>query len=585
MSDLLESVNKYLSEQGAGSDVKARVDERNIVFLSGRCDTWQQLNRICHGVAGLPGVRSLVNDIRAEDTDYRHVDYEPGKRRGEEIGVIDEADVVVVGAGITGCGIARELSRYQLKVLLLERNDDVATEASKANNGDIHSGYLEKPGSLKAKLNVKGNAMYSQWAEDLQFRFVRRGNLLVLNDLRFLEDITYAESIASKNGVPFRRIGPEELYEMEPLFRTAATPPVMALFFPTTGNVDPWEVAIALAENAVENGCGVLLNCQVCGVLNEDGRVRAVVTNRGVIKTRYLINCAGLYADDISEMAGDRCFTIHPRKGTIAIFDSNQPAYNRMTRVIDENRRLRNNKNSKGGGMATTVSGNNLMGPSAEEVQDKEDSETTRDGLEMAVGRNSIASLSPSSVIRFFSGTRPATYTEDFYICASEKVRGLVNVAGIQSPGLAAAPAIAEMAIRILGEELRKDGGDLIPKKGFQPKRRAKPRFCELSAEEKDRLIRETPAYGRIVCRCETVTEGEILDAIRSPVVPASIDAIKRRTRAGMGRCQGGFCQPRVLEILAKELGLASTEITLKGAGSEILIKSNRGGQNNEEAE
>ena len=578
MPNLAETIRLYLEKEYSQLDISVTVDDRNIVFISGSCGSWEEMNKLCHEVAMHEGVRSLVNDIRVNGMVYKHIDYAPDMERGKAIGVIDDVDVTIVGGGVIGCAVARELSRYALKIALLERNEDVATEASKANNGDIHSGYMEKPGSLKAKLNVKGNAMYSDWAKELNFKFVRKGNLLVLNDEAFMDDIEYVKDLANKNGVPFICLTPEELDEMEPIFKQAEVPPVMALYVPSTGNVDPWEVTIALAENAVKNGCRIYLDCQVCGVERDGGRVSSVITSKGIIKTNYLINCAGVYADDISEMAGDRCFTIHPRKGTVAICDSNEPAYGRMTRIVDKTRRIRNNKNTKGGGMATTVSGNNLMGPSAHEVQDKEDSETSKEGLDMAFARNSISGLKPSSIIRFFSGTRPATYTEDFYICASEKTGGLINVAGIQSPGLAAAPAIAEMAINILLSEMEKTGEIPTLRPDFDPNREAHVVFRELSRDEQDRLIKENPAYGRIVCRCESITEGEILDALRSPLIPTSVDAIKRRTRAGMGRCQGGFCQPRVLEIIARELGLSWTDVTLKGQHSEILKKGNRGG-------
>lgn len=577
-------IEAYIAENYPELNVNVHIDERNIVYLSGQCKNFDQLNDICHAAAKIPGVESLVSDLTVKDMVVHCMDYEPGLSRGRSIGIIDEADVVIAGGGVTGCAVARELSRYKLRIVLLEKDEDVASGASKANNGDIHSGYLEKPGSLKARLNVRGNAMYSKWAEELNFHFRRPGNLLILNDESVREDIDYAQQLAEENGVPFKRIDRDEILEMEPLLKNAEVPPIEGLFIPTMGTVDPWEVTIALAENAVSNGCSLRLNCQVCGVDYDDNGIQAVITEQGIIKTQFLINCAGIYADDISTMAGDRCFTIHPRKGTIAIIDKNIPAYTRPVRVVDAQRRIRNSKNTKGGGMATTISGNNLLGPSAHEVQNKEDMETSRDGLDTAMARSSVRDINYSNIIRFFSGTRPATYTEDFYIKASEKTYGLINVAGIQSPGLASSPAIAEMVIDILKKKLIDKGKVLEEKPDFNPIREKRIDFSELSYEQKDKLIKQNPAYGHIICRCEQISEGEILDVLKSPVVPASIDAIKRRTRAGMGRCQGGFCQPRVLEILARELGKDWTDITLKGRGSKILAGNNRrpGGQDNE---
>lgn len=571
-----EQIVTFIKSNYPKLDISVDIDTRRIVFLKGNCESLAQLNELCHRVASIEGVESLVSDLTVPGMEIHKKDYRPAYDAGTKIGVIDKADVVIVGGGITGCGIARELSRYNLKIILLEKDDDVACGASKANNGDIHSGYLEKPGTLKAQLNVKGNAMYTKWAEELNFHFRRLGNLLVLNDISVSEDLEYAENLARQNHVPCQRVSHDQLLEMEPIFKTAKVQPIRGLFVPTMGTVDPWEVTIALAENAVENGCIIRLNCTVCGVEQDENGISAVVTEDGIIETKYLINCAGIYADDISEMAGDRCFTIHPRKGTIAIIDKSVPSYTRPVRILDKDRRIRNNKNSKGGGMATTIAGNNLLGPSAEEVQDKEDMETTPEGLKMAMARSSIDEINNSSIIRFFSGTRAATYTEDFYIRASERTYGLINVAGIQSPGLTSSPAIAELVIDLLRGLMVQRGMELEEKPDFNPFRKGHTDFASLSHDEQDRLIKNNPAYGHIICRCEHITEGEILDVLHSPIVPTSIDAIKRRTRAGMGRCQGGFCQPRVLEILARELGKDWTDITLKGRGSNILVAANR---------
>lgn len=574
---MMNIVKKYLNENYARFNVEVKVNNRRgIVMLCGECDCWQTVVDIGHGVASLPGVKSVVNDITITGVILPKKNYSSLIKKGTEIGVIDNADVVVIGAGITGCGVARELSKYQLKIIVVEKEDDVANGATKANNGDIHSGYLETPGTLKAKLNVKGNAMYDNWAQELHFDFIRRGNLLVIFDETFRSDLESAMERAHENGVDCFIIDGEKVLEMEPLMASSNKKPVAALYVPSMGIVEPWQVAIALAENAVDNGVKIILDCTVCSVLHDNGEIKGVVTEKGIINAPYVINCAGVYADEISEMAGDHCYTIHPRKGTIAIIDKNLPAYTRPVKIIDAERPLHNNKHTKGGGMATTIAGNNLLGPSATEIPDKEDMETSYEDLSVAMACSSICEIGYHNVIRFFSGTRPATYTEDFFIEMSPVTHGFINVGGIQSPGLASAPAVAEYAISILLDDMDKLGKKPGKNKNFNPIRKAKVKFADLTLKEKDELISQRPEYGHIVCRCETITEGEILDALRSPVIPTSVDAIKRRVRAGMGRCQGGFCQPRVLEIIARELGKDWTEITLKGQGSNILMTSNR---------
>lgn len=569
-------IQQYLNSKYSSLNLHVSLDERNIIFLSGDCPTWQMVSDIGHEVAKFDGVKSVVNELTVNGKSAQKKDYSSYIIEGRKIGVINSVDVVIIGAGITGSGIARELSKYKLNIALLEKNDDVACEATKANNGDIHSGYLEKPGTLKAKLNVRGNAMYDTWAKELNFNFRRNGNLLVINDKKFMSDLELIQERAKANHVPCELIDGKKVQEMEPLTAKAKKPPYAALYVPSMGTVDPWEVSISLAENAVTNGVKLYLGCTVADVLKDKTGITGVVTNKGIINTKYIINCAGVYADEISEIAGDKCYTIHPRKGTIAIIDKNVPSYERPFRVVDENRRMINKKNSKGGGMATTISKNNLLGPSATEVPDKEDMETTPDGLAMAMNRSSIDEVGYNNVIRFFSGTRPATYTEDFYIGLSEKTDRFINVGGIQSPGLASAPAVAELAISILSDDMKQNDDALVKNPNFNPYREKRIEFSKLSREEQDKLIAKSPEYGKIICRCETISEGEILDVIHSPIVPITVDAIKRRTRAGMGRCQGGFCQPRVLELLARELGQKWIDITLKGFGSNILLSSNR---------
>ncbi|WP_283124355.1 FAD-dependent oxidoreductase [Angelakisella massiliensis] len=580
---MIEAINALLRSEFPDERITAQIDERNIVTLSGECSTWAVLIQIGHAVAKVPGVRNVVSDMTAKGVEIPKKDYTPVVEEGRRIGEVDSADVVIVGAGVSGCGIARELARYNLKIVVVEKGDDVASGASKANNGDIHPGHAVKPGTLKAKLNVRGNRMYTQWAKDLGFELQRCGSLKVVTSEKLVPEIEKMYAVAVINGVDGARlVRGDEIAQIEPRLgeemEKAGVKPVLGLWLPSFGLVEPYDVVVALAENAAENGVHFRLNCTVGDVLTENGQVTGVVTNQGIIRAKYVINCAGVYADEISEMAGDRCYTIHPRKGTIAILDkSAPPLYNALAGFATGNEVvLKKNVESKGGGMCRTPEFNILLGPSATEVPDKEDVETTAEDLRYAMSRNSNPYVGTGDIIKIFAGSRPADFKEDFVIEMSDKTHGFINVGAIQSPGLASAPAVAEMACGILLGDLQEHDAFPSVNMNFNPIRKRRVEFRHMTNEQRDELIRRDPRYGRIICRCEQITEGEILDAIHSPIVPGSIDAIKRRTRAGMGRCQGGFCQPRVLEILARELGKDPTEITLKGEGSNVLLCESR---------
>ena len=554
------------------------VNERNIAALSGECGSWQELIDVGHAVAHVKGVHNVVSDMTAKGVSIPKKDYTPIITQGKKLGVVEEADVVIIGAGVSGCGVARELAKYDLSITVVEKNDDVATGASKANNGNIHHGQSVKPGTLKAKLNVEGNAMYDKWAEELGFELQRCGSMGVITDESLMPLLEQSLKVARINGVPgVEIVDRERAIELEPGLKNIQEPIAAAIWLPTYGLVEPYKVCVALAENAAENGVRFRFNCAVGDVLTEDGHVTGVITEQGIIKARYVINCAGVYSDEISIMAGDRSHTIHPRKGTIAILDRNHvPSTDAVIGIFSPGKTVKKNVESKGGGMCRTPEWNVLLGPSATEVPDKEDISSTPEDLAYAMGRNQDGRPAYGDIIRFFTGTRPADYMEDFLIEMSPVTDCFINVAAIQSPGLASAPAVARMVEGILDKSVKEHGGQLRPRPGYNPIRRREVEFRHLSREEQDEIIRKNPKYGRIICRCESITEGEILDAIHSPVIPASVDAIKRRTRAGMGRCQGGFCQPRVLEILARELGQEWVDVTLRGRGTNILVKDNR---------
>lgn len=579
---MLEVIQKIMREEFQVADAGVKIDDRNIVTLSGVCSSWETLVSVGHAVAKVEGVRNVVSDMTVDGLEIPKKSYEEFVRKGNEIGVIDTADVVIIGAGVSGCGIARELSRYNLKIIVTEMGDDVANAASKANNGDIHSGHAVKPGTLKAKLNVEGNRMYTQWSEELGFRLDRCGSFKVVTEEWLVPEVEKVYQVALKNGVDgVRLVTHEELILLDPgigaELERIGKRSVAALWLPSFGVVEPYEVVVALAENAAKNGVQFILNCTVGDVLHENGQVKGVVTEKGIILANYVINCAGVYADEISEMAGDRCYTIHPRKGTIAILDKAcPPLFRGLSGIKSQADTLQKNVESKGGGMCVTPERNILLGPSASEGPDKEDVSTTEDGLAYAMAKNQNPNVGRGDIIRIFAGARPADFKEDFVIEMSDLTHGFINVGAIQSPGLASAPAIAKMAVSILLDDMKAEGIAPEVNPTFDPIQPPKVDFRHMTREEQDALIQKDLRYGKIICRCEQITEGEILDAIHSPIVPTSIDAIKRRTRAGMGRCQGGFCQPKVLELLARELGQEWVDITLKGRGSNILLSSNR---------
>ncbi|MDK2926315.1 MAG: glycerol-3-phosphate dehydrogenase [Bacillota bacterium] len=472
----------------------------------------------------------------------------------------EEYDVVIVGAGITGCGIARELARYDLRILVVDKEEDVCCGASKANNGMVHSGYEPKPGTLKAKLNVRGVELYPRWAAELDFKLVQTGSMVAAFSEEELPALEKFLERGKVNGVPgIEIISGDEARKKEPNL----SPEIIAvLWTPSAGYVEVQQVVLALAENAVANGVRFLLGAEVTDVLVEGGRVQGVVTTRGTFRSRYVINAAGVYADKVAEMAGAREFTIHPRRGTLIIFDKREGKH--LSCFIG----AVPGEYTKGGGPMTTPDGNTLWGPSAIEVADKEDTAVSAEDLRQVIGKDGrfIPNFPTDTVITYFSGNRPATYTEDFFIEPSAKVHGFVNVAGIQSPGVASSPAIAEMVVGIM-----KEYEPLHERPDFNPYRKRFVPFRERSREEQAALIAADPRFGHVICRCEHVTEAEIVRAIHSAIPARNVDAVKRRTRAGMGRCQGGFCGPRVAAILARELGIPVTAITKKGPGSELF--------------
>ena len=470
-------------------------------------------------------------------------------------------DVAIVGAGVVGGLIARELSRFNIKVALLEKFNDVAMGTTKANSAIVHGGFDAQNGTLKAKLNVEGTAMMPEVCEKLSVPFKKNGSVVVAFSEKEMEHIKVLYDRGIKNGVPeLSIIDQAELRRREPNISDEA---VGALLSESAGIVCPYELTIAAVENAVTNGVELIRNCEVKSIAdNADGYV--LNTTAGDINAKYIINAAGNFSDELAKMVGDDSIELVPRKGEYYVLDKS--VGNFATHTIFQCP----NEMGKGILVTPTVDGNLLIGPTALNIEDKDDTTTTPEGLRDALQKalKSVPVVSIRNAITSFAGVRAHPVNDDFIIGWCPTSENFINVAGVESPGLSSAPAIAIFVREILEEKLA-----LTEKENYTDTRETPVRFRHLSDEERAELISKNPAYGRIVCRCETITEGEIIDAIRAPGGARDVDGVKRRTRAGMGRCQGGFCGSKVVEILARELDVPMSEITKFGGDSKIIYE------------
>lgn len=468
-------------------------------------------------------------------------------------------DIAIIGAGVVGAMTARTLARYDVKICILEKENDVAMGATKANSAIVHAGFDAAPGSLKAKLNVRGSEMMEEVCRELGVRYKRNGSLVIgFHD----GDRTVLENLLDRgreNGVrDLRIVEKEELRKLEPNLSDAAT---CALYAPTGAIVCPYTLAVAAIGCAMDNGADLKLNFAVTDIQRTaDGFV--IRSGEESVAARCVINCAGLYADEIAGMVGDDSFSIHPRRGEYILLDKECGGFISHT-VFRTPSQM-----GKGILLSPTVDGNLLLGPTSVDTADKEDKATTAEGFAKILkeARENTDALPGGRAITSFCGLRAVGSTGDFIITSPRA--GFIHAAGIESPGLSASPAIAEY----IAELLRAQGLPLTEKADFNPIRRSMHAFREASMEEKNEIIKENPAYGRIVCRCETVTEGEILDAIRQNPKARDLDGVKRRTRAQMGRCQGGFCSPYIMELLAKEWNIPLEEVTKCGGGSVMSV-------------
>lgn len=465
-------------------------------------------------------------------------------------------DVAIIGCGISGASIAYYLTKYRLSVAIIERCNDVCMGATRANSAIIHAGYDPIPGSLCAKYNVRGTELAGEICKKLDVPYNKLGSLVVAFSEKELETLNVLFDRGMKNGVPDMQIlNQDELRKMEPQISDSA---LGALYAPTAAIVNPWEYGLAMAETAVTNGAKLMLNTEVKDI-NKSGEGYTIITNGETVEAKYVINAAGVYSDDIHNMVAEPTFKITPVAGEYFLLDKVEGS--RANHVIFQCP----NELGKGVLVSPTVHGNLIVGPNAidSEREDTTTKTSSLDFIRQAAGK-SIPTINYRENIRNFTGVRPNADTDDFIIgFAAEH---FIDVAGFKSPGLSAAPAVAEDIVNMLAD----DGLEMVKNEGAIDSRKH-IRFKHLSAEEKNRLIAENPTFGRVVCRCETITEGEIRAALNSPIPPVSLDGIKRRAGTGMGRCQGGFCGPKVLEIMAKTKKISYEDVIQDGNGSYIL--------------
>ena len=478
-------------------------------------------------------------------------------------------DVIIVGAGAIGSAIARELSRYELDVLLIDRNEDIGGYASKCNSATLCSGHDAEPGSLEARLTSASNRAYDQICADLDVEMDRMGMIDVAHSEEEMKKLREIRKKAIRNGeYNVEMLDAERVHEMEPMLNPDI---VGGLLVPNEAIVDVMELLLAFVENAMDNGVEVRLGTAVTRINTDpvDHHVLSVTTADGEeISCRFVINAAAIYADQLAQSVGFCDYYNYPRTGQFFVLDKQLP-YRPNHIIVPLPTPV-----SRGKLLTPTIHGNLLVGPSADNMVDREDTSTDKETMDDIIDetRKMIPAVNPMDSVTQFCGVRPAIYPKtDWRIRAIDGCKGYIEAVGINQ-GISGAPGVARYVATILDDE----GLEMVEKKNWNPKRKAIKRFASMTEEERDAAIKADPRYGNVICRCETVTEGEIIEAIHKGPGARSVDAIKRRLRAGMGRCQGGFCSPRVVEILARELGVTEEEICKNEPGSEMLVRVNR---------
>lgn len=586
MKTKFKRIEKKLRKQ-VDDRIRCGVCEGSIKLM-GTVKTWDDVVSAGYLAARYP-FREVINDLQAENLQAENLQISSRHQNPSDNGksTLTDADVTIIGAGIIGSAVARELSKYDLKIVLLDKEYDVGVHASSRNDGMIHPGIASKIGSLKAKMNVRGVELYKRISEELEVPIRWCGSTILFESQisRCLKPFFWMK--AHRLGMSgLRFLSKQEVYRLEPHLRKGVK---WAVLCEDSGVTSPYKMTIAYTENAVENGVKLMLNTEVLNIeilnteiLNTESHSEPdsprfrVNTNQGMIHTKVIINAAGVHTDEVAQMVSDRFYTIHPRKGDVVLFDKKKSD---LVHGILGYMKDRSSKNTKGGGIIRTYEGNILVGPNAMEIPERECYNTDKDSLNELLRQKlpQIPELHLEDDITYFTGIRAATYKEDFIIEASQKVPCFIHVAGIQSPGFASAPAIAERVEQLTLKAFETfDQKHISKKEQWHPKRKAILTLTELTLEERSKRIIANPDYGEIICRCEEISKGEIIDALRGPIPVDTVDGIKRRVRAGMGRCQGGFCLPLVMAIIHEEKGLPMTRITQKSGESKIVLEETK---------
>lgn len=567
---LEKKLNKKLHKH-YGTAVRAGIEE-DIIRVTGTLSNWQDIVDACSMCVQKGTKMHVVNDIVLEGVTMPRM-----RTPVQSDGALEgrRPDVLIIGGGISGASIARELTKWKLDILLVEKEADLAVQASGRNDGEVHPGVDLGRGTRKQYYVLRGNKMYGKICRELDVPFERCGQYVGFTHWwmypAVLAYVWHRKHICKVTDTVL--LSRKELRRKE----KELNPDIcFAIYNPSAGCVCPYGLTIAYGENAVENGAEISLDTAVLGMETEDGMIKCVRTNRGRIYPSIVVNAAGTFAEDIAAMAGDRFYSIHPRRGTNSILDKKA---GHIVRGIASVKTLRQKTaHTKGGGILHTVHGNLLVGPNAQETYEKENFATMQESIDAVFAKQKMtaAGLDKKDIITYFTGVRPATFEEDFIIEKGRRTKNLIHCAGIQSPGLTTAPAVALDVEEMAVTELRSKR-TILRNENFNPVRRGVPVLKNMPKEERDKMIQENPDYGIIVCRCEEISKGEIVDALKAPIVVPTLDGIKKRLRPGMGRCQGGFCMPLVVDIISEYMHIPPGEVKKAGAGSVITYGRTKG--------
>lgn len=564
-------LNKKLEKYFPGR-VSVKVED-DCIRVSGQLSNWEDIVKACSMCVSKDKRLHVVNDIKLKDTNTQVMRI-PKETSKELEGL--KPDVLIIGGGISGASIARELSKWKLNILLVDKEADLAMHASGRNDGEVHPGVDLNKGSLKQHYVVQGNQIFDKVCKELDVPFKRRGQYVCFKQ-RYLLPVLAAYAWQKKHicGVKDTRIiGRKELRKQEPELNDEFA---FALYNSSAGCVCPYGLTIAYAENAVQNGAKVSLNTAVLGMDVKDNRIASVTTNKGILYPKIVINAAGTFAEDIAAMAKDRFYSIHPRKGTNSILD--KKAAHLVKSIASIKTITRNKQHTKGGGILRTVHENILVGPNAIETYEKENFATDSKSIQEVFHKQKLTArgLSERDIITYFTGVRAATFEEDFIIEKGRRTKNLIHCAGIQSPGLTTAPVVALDIEKMVIEELSKKE-KVRKNEKFNPIRKGIPVLRDMSKEERSKMIQNNPDYGIIICRCEEISKGEIMDALNSSIPVPTVDGIKKRIRPGMGRCQGGFCMPLVAQIISEHENISISEVKKSSAEAYITLGETKGG-------